>query len=105
MLEDVDLRLVDLQDVGARYYTFIWTMYLCMRACEKAGVHVLVLDRPNPINGVATEGPTLDAEYQSFVCLHSIPVRHGRIIGELAQQFRDEAFPDCRLSCLPMKYA
>jgi len=103
MLEDVDLLLVDLQDVGARYYTFIWTMYLCMRACEKAGIHVLVLDRPNPINGVATEGPALGPEYQSFVGLHSIPVRHGRTIGELAQQFRDEAFPDCVLSVLPMK--
>ena len=103
MLEDVDLLLVDLQDVGARYYTFIWTMYLCMRACEKAGVHVLVLDRPNPINGITTEGPVLDPEYQSFVGLHSIPVRHGRTIGELAQQFRDEAFPDCGLSVLPMK--
>ncbi len=73
MLEDIDLLLVDLQDIGARYYTFIWTMYLCMRACERAGVHVLVLDRPNPINGVATEGPILDPEYQSFVGLHSIP--------------------------------
>src|SRR5437899_8638614 len=60
MLADIDLLLVDLQDVGARYYTFIWTMYLCMRACEKAGVHVLVLDRPNPINGITTEGPALD---------------------------------------------
>ena len=103
MLEDVDLLLVDLQDVGARYYTFIWTMYLCLRACEKAGVHVLVLDRPNPINGVATEGPVLDPEYQSFVGLHSIPIRHGRTMGELAQQFRDEAFPDCELSISPMK--
>jgi uncharacterized protein YbbC (DUF1343 family) len=103
MLEDVDLLLVDLQDIGARYYTFIWTMYLCMRACEKGGIHVLVLDRPNPINGVATEGPAFDPEYQSFVGLHSIPVRHGRTIGELAQQFRDEAFPDCGLSVLSVK--
>ena len=102
MLENIDLLLVDLQDVGARYYTFIWTMYLCMRACEKAGVHVLILDRPNPINGIATEGPALDPEYQSFVGLHSIPVRHGRTIGELAQQFQGEAFPDCGLSVLPM---
>ena len=95
--------LVDLQDVGARYYTFIWTMYLCMRACEKRGVAVVVLDRPNPINGVTTEGPLLDANYKSFVGMHPIPVRHGRTIGELAQQFRDEAFPECRLSILPMK--
>ena len=103
MLKDVDVLLVDLQDVGARYYTFIWTLYLCMRACEKHGVQVVVLDRPNPINGVTTEGPTLDPAYKSFVGMHPLPVRHGRTIGELAEQFRDEAFPGCRLSILPMK--
>ena len=95
MLQDLDVLLVDLQDIGARYYTFIWTMYLCMRACEQAGVAVVVLDRPNPINGVTTEGPMLDANYKSFVGMHPLPVRHGRSIGELAQQFRDEAFPKC----------
>ncbi|PYJ41686.1 MAG: DUF1343 domain-containing protein, partial [Verrucomicrobia bacterium] len=67
------------------------------------GVAVVVLDRPNPINGVTTEGPVLDLVYKSFVGLHSIPVRHGKTIGELAQQFRDEAFPKCRLWILPMK--
>ena len=103
MLEDLDVLLVDLQDVGARYYTFIWTLYLCMRACEKAGVAVVVLDRPNPINGVTTEGPLLDPNYKSFVGLHPIQIRHGNTIGELAQQFRDEAFPNCQLSILPMK--
>jgi len=61
------------------------------------------LDRPNPINGVTTEGPVLDPNYQSFVGMHPIPVRHGRTIGELAQQFRDEAFPKCELSVLPIK--
>jgi len=103
MLKGLDVLLVDLQDVGARYYTFIWTMYLCMRACEEQGVAVVVLDRPNPINGVTTEGPMLDVNYKSFVGMHSIPVRHGRTIGELAQQFRDEAFPKCELSILPTK--
>jgi uncharacterized protein YbbC (DUF1343 family) len=103
MLENLDVLLVDLQDIGARYYTFIWTLYLCMRACEKTGVAVLVLDRPNPITGVITEGPILDPNYRSFVGLHSIRVRHGKTIGELAQQFRDEAFPDCQLSILPIK--
>lgn len=103
MLHDLDVLLVDLQDVGARYYTFIWTMYLCMRACAKHDVDVVVLDRPNPINGVTTEGPMADPNYKSFVGLHPIPVRHGRTIGELAQQFRDEAFPNCRFSILPMK--
>ena len=103
MLKGLDVLLVDLQDIGARYYTFIWTMYLCMSACEKAGVAVLVLERPNPINGVATEGPLLDPNYKSFVGLHPIPIRHGKTIGELAQQFRDDVFTDCHLSILPMK--
>ena len=74
-----------------------------MRACERCGIAVVVLDRPNPINGVTTEGPVLDPNYKSFVGMHPIPVRHGRTIGELAQQFRDEAFPKCELSVLPMK--
>jgi len=103
MLEDLDVLLVDLQDIGARFYTFVWTLYLCMRACEKAGVALVVLDRPNPITGVITEGPILDPDYKSFVGLHPIQVRHGKTIGELAQQFRDEAFPNCQLSILPMK--
>jgi uncharacterized protein YbbC (DUF1343 family) len=103
MLKDVDLVLVDLQDVGARCYTFIWTLYLTMRACEKHGANMLVLDRPNPIDGVSIEGPVLDSNYKSFVGMHPIPVRHGRTIGELAQQFHDEAFPNGRLSILPMK--
>jgi uncharacterized protein YbbC (DUF1343 family) len=103
MLNGLDVLLVDLQDIGARYYTFIWTLYLCMRACEKAGVAVVVFDRPNPITGVITEGPILDPNYKSFVGLHPIQVRHGKTIGELAQQFREEAFPDCQLSILPIK--
>ena len=103
MLENLDALLIDLQDVGARYYTFIWTMFLCLRACEKNGIPVVVLDRPNPINGIATEGPTLDPAYRSFVGLHPLPVRHGKTIGELAELFRDEVFPHCSLTVLPMK--
>ena len=103
MLRDLDVLLVDLQDVGARYYTFIWTLYLCMRASAKCNVAVLVLDRPNPINGVTVEGPPIEKGYESFVGMHSIPVRHGKTIAELAVQFRNEAFPNCRLSILPMK--
>jgi uncharacterized protein YbbC (DUF1343 family) len=103
MLQDLDVMLIDLQDVGARYYTFIWTMYLCMRACEQNDVAVVVLDRPNPINGVTTEGPMLNSAYKSFVGMHPLPVRHAKTIGELALQFRDEAFPASRVSVLPMK--
>lgn len=103
MLDGLDVLLIDLQDVGARYYTFIWTMYLAMRACENAGVRVVVLDRPNPINGLTTEGPVLDEAYRSFVGMHPLPVRHGRTIGELAALFREEAFPRCELTVLPMR--
>jgi len=103
MLNDLDVLLIDLQDVGARYYTFIWTMFLCLRACERHDFPVVVLDRPNPINGLTTEGPILDPAYRSFVGLHPLPVRHGRTIGELAQLFRDEVFPRSRLTVLPMK--
>jgi uncharacterized protein YbbC (DUF1343 family) len=103
MLRDLDAIVVDVQDVGARYYTFIWTLYLTMRACERNGIAVVVLDRPNPINGLTSEGPTLDPQYASFVGMHPIPVRHARTIGELAQQFRDEAFPKTNLHVLPMR--
>lgn len=103
MLEGLDVLLVDLQDVGSRYYTFVWTLYLTMRACERCDIAVVVLDRPNPINGVTIEGPVLNPNYKSFVGMHPIPVRHGRTIGELAQQFRDETFSNCELFVLPMK--
>ena len=102
MLADLDAVLVDMQDVGARYYTFIWTLFLTMKAAEALGKHVVVLDRPNPI-GSAVEGPLLDLEYKSFVGLWPIPVRHGKTIGQLAEQFRAEAFPRCRLTVLPME--
>src|SRR5712691_7781401 len=103
MLEGLDVLLVDLQDVGARYYTFVWTLFLCLRACATHGLQVVVLDRPNPINGLTTEGPVLDPNYRSFVGLHPLPVRHGLTIGELAQRFRDEAFPNLGLTILAMK--
>src|SRR3954471_14227341 len=86
MLQGLDAMIVDLQDVGTRFYTFIWTLYLTMRACERAGVKVVVLDRPNPINGITAEGPVLDLNYRSFMGMHPIPIRHGRTIGELATQ-------------------
>ena len=102
MLDGLDVLFVDLQDVGARYYTFIWSLFLCMRACEKSGVHVIVSDRPNPI-GSSVEFEAFDPEYASFVGLHPIPIRHGRTIGQLARQFRDEAFPGVALTVLEME--
>ncbi|MGE5299840.1 MAG: exo-beta-N-acetylmuramidase NamZ domain-containing protein [Acidobacteriota bacterium] len=84
MLRGLDALVIDLQDVGARYYTFIWTMALIMQACRETGKAVVVLDRPNPIGGKLTEGPVLAPEYSSFVGLHPLPVRHGMTIGEIA---------------------
>ena len=103
MLKNLDMLLVDLQDVGARYYTFIWTLYLCIKAAEKRGIPVVVIDRPNPIGCHIAEGPVLDLEYKSFVGLHSIQVRHGKTIGELALQFREECFPSAEIYVLEMR--
>jgi uncharacterized protein YbbC (DUF1343 family) len=82
-LADIDVLVVDLQDVGSRYYTFIWTLELCMQACREAGKSVVVLDRPNPITGESVEGPMLTPDYASFVGLRPLPVRHGMTIGEI----------------------
>ncbi len=86
-LADIDLLVIDLQDVGARYYTFIWTMLLCLEACAEADVAVMVLDRPNPLGGMVTEGNVLHPDFRSFVGLAPIPMRHGMTIGELARFF------------------
>jgi uncharacterized protein YbbC (DUF1343 family) len=84
-LERIDVLLVDLQDVGARYYTFVWTAVLAMRACAQAGVRLVVLDRPNPIGGdpARIEGRCQKVEHCSFVGLEPIPVRHGLTLGEI----------------------
>jgi uncharacterized protein YbbC (DUF1343 family) len=87
MLKGIDVLLIDLQDIGARIYTYIYTMANCLRACGRHGVPVIVCDRPNPINGVDVEGQTLVPGYESFVGLFPIPMRHGMTIGELAGFF------------------
>src|SRR5262249_15808822 len=79
----IDVLLIDLVDVGSRYYTFAWTAWLAIRAASGAGVHVIVLDRPNPIGGSRFEGRTQEPEYLSFVGLEPVPVRHALTIGEL----------------------
>ena len=84
MLENIDVLVVDLQDIGSRYYTYIWTLSLCMQACGAAGKKVIVCDRPNPINGVDVEGEVNQPGFSSFVGLYPIPARHGMTIGELA---------------------
>jgi uncharacterized protein YbbC (DUF1343 family) len=84
-LSGLEVLVVDLQDVGARYYTFVWTAVLAMRACVRAGVRVVVLDRPNPIGGdpLAIEGRCQAREYRSFVGLEPVPVRHSLTLGEV----------------------
>ena len=82
-LDGLDLVVIDLQDVGARYYTFVWTAVLVVRACVASAVRVLVLDRPNPIGGVTREGRAQDAPFLSFVGLEPVPVRHGLTLGEI----------------------
>jgi len=101
-LEDLDLLVCDLQDVGSRYYTFIYTLSYLMEAAREADLPVLVLDRPNPIGGVAVEGPVLQSEWSSFVGRYSLPVRHGMTVGELAGMFNDEFGIGCDLRVVPM---
>jgi len=84
MLKNVDLMVIDLQDVGSRYYTFIWTMELCMQACLEESKSIVVLDRPNPLGGSIVEGPVLDPRYSSFVGNRPLPIRHGMTVGEVA---------------------
>ncbi len=99
MLAGLDLLLVDLPDVGSRYYTFIWTMSLCIKAAERVGLPVLVLDRPNPI-GSAVEGPGIEPGFESFVGLHNLPIRHGKTIGEIARHVVETYYPTAKLDVI-----
>ncbi len=92
MLKDIDVLIFDIQDVGARFYTYISTMSYCMEACAEMGKKFIVLDRPNPIRGVYVDGPILEPRFKSFVGLHPIPVAHGMTVGELAKMFNDEGW-------------
>jgi uncharacterized protein YbbC (DUF1343 family) len=89
-LHGLDALVIDLQDVGSRYYTFQATMLLCLEAASHAGLLTVVLDRPNPLGGVAVEGPALRAGFESFVGSHPIVTRHGMTIGELARLYHKE---------------
>ncbi|MBA3312407.1 MAG: DUF1343 domain-containing protein [Planctomycetota bacterium] len=90
MLDGLDALVIDLQDVGTRVYTFVWTATYCIEACAEAGIPVIVLDRPNPLGGIVAEGPPLDPEFRSFVGLASIPMRHGLTLGELLRLINAE---------------
>ncbi len=102
MLTDIDAMVIDLQDVGARYYTFIWTMALVMEASMELNLPVVVTDRPNPVGGHLIEGPLLKQEYRSFVGLHELPVRHGLTIGEIASYLKDRFYPSVDLHVIRM---
>jgi uncharacterized protein YbbC (DUF1343 family) len=103
-LAGLDAVVVDLQDVGSRYYTFVWSMALMLRACAAAGVQCIVLDRPNPLGGSILEGAPQRPGYQSFVGLYDVPVRHGLTIGELALMVRElDGLPAESLAVLPME--
>jgi uncharacterized protein YbbC (DUF1343 family) len=90
MLENVDILLFDIQDVGTRFYTYIYTMAYAMEAAKENDIPFIVLDRPNPLGGVKVEGPVLETEYKSFVGNYEIPLRHGMTVGELARLFNEE---------------
>jgi uncharacterized protein YbbC (DUF1343 family) len=90
MLSGLDLLVIDLQDIGARIYTYIYTMANCLRACGRHGLPVIVCDRPNPINGESVEGALLRRGFESFVGLFPIPMRHGMTMAELARLFNEE---------------
>jgi len=103
MFDHIDTLIIDIQDVGTRVYTFIYTMAHCMEAAKKFNKKIIVCDRPNPINGIHVEGNCLSPEYASFVGLYPIPMRHGLTIGELALFFNDRFGIHCDLEVIPMK--
>jgi len=107
MLRSVDILVFDIQDVGARYYTYIYTMALAMEAAAEHHIPFVVLDRPNPITGIAVEGNVLDTAYASFVGMFPIPMRHGMTVGELARLFNDQGWLKngvrAQLTVIPLK--
>jgi uncharacterized protein YbbC (DUF1343 family) len=102
-LREIDALVFDLQDVGARYYTFVWTMALSMRSCRQAGKRFVVLDRPNPITGEIVEGNVLDPDFSSFVGLYPVAVRHGMTPGELARFVNERFGIGCELEVVPLE--
>ena len=97
-LKDLDIVVFDIQDVGARFYTYISTMHYVMEACAENNIPVIVLDRPNP-NGMYVDGPVLDPSLKSFVGLHPIPILHGLTVGELAQMINGEGWLKGAIKC------
>ena len=103
MLAGLDVLVIDLQDVGSRIYTFVYTMANCLRACRRHGVPVIVTDRPNPIGGEQVAGPMLVRGFESFVGQFPIPMQHGMTIGELARFFNEACGIGAELTVVPME--
>ena len=103
MLKDVDVIVCDLQDIGCRIYTFVYTIANCMRVARRLGKRVVVCDRPNPIGGVAIEGNLLEAGFESFVGQFPLPTRHGMTAGELARMFNEYWGIGCDLEVVPLE--
>lgn len=100
-LAGLDVLVCDIQDVGCRFYTYAWTLVQTMAAAARAGVALIVTDRPNPLGGVQIEGPGVAAAYRTLVGLHDVPIRHGLTIGELARLVNAEARLGCDLTVVP----
>ena len=103
MLRELDVLVIDLQDVGARLYTYIWTVKLCLEACSEAGIPVWILDRPNPVGKLPWDGPVLKKEYFTFVGGASIPLCHRMTIGEMALWIKEKYYPGCDLNIIWME--
>ncbi|WDP88793.1 MAG: DUF1343 domain-containing protein [Desulfobacter sp.] len=103
MFEEIDTLVVDIQDVGTRVYTFIYTISYCLETAARAGKSMVVLDRPNPVGGCQVEGNLLEKDYASFVGRFPIPMRHGMTVGEIAQYFNATQNIGCDLTVIPME--
>ena len=103
MLSHVDVLIFDIQDIGSRSYTYISTLFYAMEEAAKYGVRVIVLDRPNPINGTTIDGPMMEERWRSFVGYINVPYCHGMTVGELARYFNEEYKVGCHLDVVPMQ--
>ncbi len=102
-LAEIDTLVFDIQDIGTRFYTYISTLGLSMEQAAKQGKRFVVLDRPNPINGIDVQGPVRDENAESFTAYHTLPVRHGLTVGELARMFKQERKWDLDLQIIPVR--
>lgn len=103
MLRGLDVLVFDIQDIGARFYTYITTLGYAMEEASRAGISVMVLDRPNPVTGTRVEGEVLKPEFRSFIGYFEVPIRHGMTVGELARFYQEQALPDLRLTVVRME--